>query len=177
MSTDATNAMAANDDNGQGTVLLDSFLHPSLKRVGVGIFSGLLAGVVMIFVSSLFQVETAGKLWWLQLTASAVFGGKAFLLSAPTSVFLVGAIVHFACASLCGFMVGKMTKANAFGRMLFYTFVLGFLCWLGSNMFGPDFLDYQFLQSVGQWMRLAIFMSFTLSLGVIMCTLGRILKV
>jgi hypothetical protein len=127
----------------------------------------------MILVTMLFQVETAGKLWWLRLTASSVFFGKAFSLNAPPTVFVVGAIVHFALAGFCGFLVGKMTTTNNLGRMLFYTFVLGFLCWLASNMFAPDFLDVQFLQSVGQWVRLVIFMSFTLSLGFLMSVLGR----
>ena len=159
------------------TQLIDSLMHLNIKRIAVGIVCGLIAGVVMIFVTSLFQIETTGKLWWLQLTASMIYGGRAFLAETPQSVFIAGAMVHFSVAALCGFIVGKMTSRNDLGRLLFYTFVLGFLCWLSSNMFGPDFLDYQFLLSVGQFVRLVIFMSFTLSLGVLMSLLGKTLKV
>jgi hypothetical protein len=131
----------------------------------------------MLIVTSFFQIETAGKLWWLQLTGSLFFGGAALTAAAPIKVYVAGLFVHFAVAILCGLLVGKMTRRNNLGSMMFYTFVLGFLCWLSSNMFAPDFLDYQFLQSVGQWLRLLIFESFTLSLGLLMSVVGKILKV
>ncbi len=159
------------------TEVLDSLLHSNIKRMAVGVFCGIVASTIMLLVSSFFQVETAGRLWWLQLTGSLIFNGKAFSYSAPPAVYITGLIIHVFLGALCGFIVGKMTRHNELGRMLFYTFVLGFLCWLASNMFGPDFLDFQFLQSIGQWVRLTIFMSFTLSLGFLMSTLGKILKV
>lgn len=159
------------------TELMDALMHSNTKRIGVGIVSGLLASVVMLVVTSFFHIETTGRLWWLQLMGSTVFQGKAFLAETPTSVFVIGLVVHLALAALAGFAVGKMTTRNDLKRLLFYTFVLGFLCWLASNMFGPDILDYQFLLSVGQWVRVVIFMSFTLSLGVLMSFLGKALNV
>lgn len=159
------------------TELLDALLHTNIKRIAVAKVCAFVAALVMLLVSSFFQVETSGKLWWLQLMASMFYGGKAFVYDAPTSIYVVGFVIHIFFAGLCGFVVGKMTKRNELVPLLFYTFVLGFLTWLASNMFGPDFFDYQFLGSVGQWVRLVIFMSFTLTLGLLMSVVGKALKV
>ena len=157
--------------------LLDSLMHTNVKRMIVGIIAGCVAGVVMLIVTMAFNVEGAGTLWWLKFLGSAFFGHKAFLIETSPAVITTGLFVHFFLSALCGFIVGKMTVRNDIPTRLFYTFVLGFLCWLASNMFGPDFFDYQFLTSIGQWLRLLIFMSFTLSLGLIFSVMGKALKV
>lgn len=157
--------------------LLDSLMHTNVKRMIVGVVAGLIAGVVMLVVTMAFSVEGAGSLWWIKFLASACFGHKAFLIEGSAAVIPAGLFLHFLLSAICGFVVGKMTVRNDLGTRLFYTFVLGFLTWLATNMFGPDFFDYQFLISISQWLRLLIFMSFTLSLGVIFSFMGKALKV
>jgi hypothetical protein len=160
---------------------LDSLLHTNIKRIIVGIVSGLLAGVVLLLITMAFTPEGAPKHWWLLLTGSVAFtrnhiangNGWALAWDGHPEVLIAGLVVHFFLAALCGFLVGKMTRSNDTPKLMAYGLVLGGLCWLASNMFAPDFLDVQFLQSVGQWVRLVIFMSFTLSLGFLMSVLGR----
>ncbi|MBK9293943.1 MAG: hypothetical protein IPM57_05785 [Oligoflexia bacterium] len=116
------------------TELLDALLHTNLKRIAVAKLCAFAASLIMLMVTSFIQIGTAGKLWWLQLMASMVYGGKAFLVDASSTVYIVGFVIHIFFAGMCGFMVGKRT-------------------------------------------RLAIFMSFTLSLGFLMSVVGKVLKV
>ncbi|MDZ4678696.1 MAG: hypothetical protein SGI74_14455 [Oligoflexia bacterium] len=173
------------------TELLDSLLHSNKKRVLVGALCGVAAGFVLLLISMLFTPPGSGKLWWIQilatpffdgtfmvwLKADSFFGGSALAYDAGPSVFIAGFAFFLFLSLLCGAIVGKMTTNSEVPRMAFYGFVFGFLCWLASNMFGPNFLNYAALQNVGQVTRLAMFMSFGVSLGVFLALASRILKV
>jgi hypothetical protein len=56
-----------NNANAHPTEILDSLLHPNLKRVILGGVCGVAAGCVLLLLSTFFTAEGASKLWWLQL--------------------------------------------------------------------------------------------------------------
>jgi Na+/proline symporter len=149
----------------QPTEILDSLLHPDLKRVIVGGICGLAAGCVMLLLSSFFTTDGASKLWWLQMAASICFGGQASSFDASKSVFIDGALWHFGISLFLGLLFGKMTTSKSFTRLAIYGLVLGGFCWLASNMFAPDFFDIVALGSVKEWTRMFLFQSFTLSMA------------
>jgi hypothetical protein len=163
-----------NGDN--RTELTDSLLHNDKMRVVLGIISGILAGLVVLGISTLFTSPGAKPLWWLQLMGSAVYGGDAFSFDAPSSVFIVGLLIHLAVSAFCGLLVGKMTRSQSVMRMGTYGLVLGGFCWLASNMFAPDLFDYQVLGTVGQWQRVALFIPFGILIGVSLAVLSRVIQ-
>ena len=148
--------------------LLDSLLHNDKKRIVLGVICGLLAGCIMLFITTFFTPEGAGSLWWLQLTASFCYGGEATVLNPPMSLLINGAFWHFGVSAFLGLLFGKMTTSTCLKTLLPYGLVLGGICWLGSNMFAPDFLNIHALGAVKQWTRMFFFQSFTLSLAVLM---------
>jgi hypothetical protein len=154
---------------------MDSFLHHNCKRMVVGVVSGVLAGCVMLFVTSLVTPAGHTKLWWLQILASACFGGQASAYNASTAVIMDGALIHFGVCAFLGFVFGKITTSHGVKRLMIYGLVLGGLCWLASNMFAPDFFNIQALGDFRQWTRMLVFQSFTLSLGAIMAGLSTAL--
>lgn len=156
----------------QPTEILDSLLHPSLKRVILSGICGLAAGCVMLFLSTLFTPAGAGKLWWLQLTASICFGGQASSFEVSNGILFDGALWYFGISLLLGVIFGKMTTSKAFPRLAVYGLVLGGLCWLASNMFAPDFFDIVALGSVKEWTRMFLFQSFTVSLAFFLSVVG-----
>jgi len=151
--------------------LLDSLLHNDKKRVAIGVFCGLVAGCVMLFITTFFTPVGAGSLWWLQLTASICFGGEASVFNPPSSIIVDGALWHFGVSAFLGLLFGKMTQSTNVRKLMTYGLVLGGLCWLASNMFAPDFLNIHALGTVNQWTRMLFFQSFTLSLAVLMSIL------
>src|SRR5258708_4986897 len=107
------------------TPLTDSLLHTHYKRVVVGVFCGIISGLLLLFVTSLFTPAGASKLWWLQLTGSMFFGGNAMAYDASQKVILAGLLVHFAVAALCGLIVGKATTTRCISTLMIYGVVLG----------------------------------------------------
>jgi len=151
------------------TELTDSLLHTDFKRVIIGIVCGVVAGVLMLLVSMAFTPVGYGKLWWFQVLATACCPETATRFDAPQSVFLSGAIIHFAVCVLLGLAVGKMTSGkSSVGRMFFFGIVLTFLCWLASNMFAPDIFNVSALGMISEWHRVFIFGSFALPLLLMM---------
>jgi hypothetical protein len=160
----------------QPTEILDSLLHPNLKRVILGGICGVAAGLVMLLLSTLFTPDGASKLWWLQMAASICFGGQAASFDAPTSVFIDGALWHFGISFFLGALVGKMTTTRSFLRLWVYGLVLGGLCWLASNMFATDFLDLSALGAVREWTRMFLFQSFTVTLAFFLSLAVRLIQ-
>jgi hypothetical protein len=148
--------------------LLDSLLHNDKKRMVFGVVCGLISGCIMLFITTFFAPEGAGPLWWLQLTASICYGGEASILNPPSSIIMSGALWHFGVSAFLGLLFGKMTLTTDIGKLLAYGLVLGGICWLGSNMFAPDFLNVHALGAVKEWTRMFFFQSFTLSMAVLM---------
>jgi hypothetical protein len=159
------------------TVLLDSLLHSNIKRVVAGGVCGLASGFILLFTTSLVTPVGASKLWWLQLMASACYGGNAASFEASSSIFTHGAIIHFGVSLFLGVMVGKMTTTGKLPTLLAYGLVLGALCWLSSNMFAPDIFNITALSNIAQWTRMFLFQSFTLSLALFMAISSKALNI
>ena len=157
------------------TELLDSLLHSNVKRMILGALSGVLAGCVMLLVTSIVTPEGHGKLWWLQVVASVCFGGQSSAYDAPNSILIVGAIYHFAICAFLGFIFGKITTSRCLKRLAGYGLVLGGLCWLASNMFAVDIFDIHAMVAFKQWTRMLVFQSFTLSLAAFMSITSSVL--
>lgn len=164
------------DISDTATDLTDSLLHTNITRVLLGIICGLAAGVVMLIFTSFFPPAGSTKLWWINLTASAIFGGEALAYDMATPVMIAGLSVHFAVAALCGFIMGKLTLTKDIKTLVVYGIVLSMLCWLASNMFGPNFLNFEALKEVGQWFRGAIFGVFGLALSLFFGLSVKMLK-
>jgi hypothetical protein len=155
------------------TELIDSILHSDKKRMAKGLIAGLAAGFLMVVLSTFFAPAGTGKLWWLQLAASLIYGGEATRYDSMGPVLATGAVIHFTMSAFLGFVYGKITQTRILGRLLAYGLVLGALCWLSSNMFAPDFLNITALGEVGQWLRMLLFQTFTLSLSFFVYILVR----
>jgi len=163
-----------NNADAHPTEILDSLLHPNLKRVILGGICGVAAGCVMLPLSTLFTPAGASKLWWLQLAASVCFGGQASAFDVGANVLLDGALWHFGISLFLGLLFGKITTSTSFRRLAVYSLVLGGLCWLASNMFAPDFFDVNALGAVREWTRMFLFQSFTVSLALFLSLAVRI---
>jgi hypothetical protein len=153
------------DISDTATPLTDSLLHTDIRRVLLGAVCGVGSGLVLLAITMILAPAGEPKNWWLHLMASPFYGGNALAYDAPGSVITAGIIFHFAISILLGLGVGKMTQTKSIGRMLFYGFVLGFLCWLASNMFGPDILDVEGLSALSEFHRVLMFWGFSLSLA------------
>ena len=158
------------------TELTDSLLHTNVKRMLLGIVCGILSGFVMLAITTLFTPEGSSKLWWLQLAASMFHGGEAFSYEAGQSVFITGFLIHLFFSGFCGFLLGKMTTTHSFQKLTTYGLVLGGLCWLASNMFGPDLFNVQGLDAVGEWARIAFFVPFGIIAGLLLAVTSRALR-
>ena len=161
--------------NDTRTDLTDSLLHTDPKRVFLGLLCGVAAGLLMLVVTFVMPPAGQPKLWWIQLLATICYGGSATDFVITTPVLVSGLAWHFGLAALCGLIVGKFTQTTG-PILFFYCFVLGFLCWLASNMFGPATIHQLALDSVGQWHRMLIFQSFTLSLAAFLLIVSKTVR-
>jgi len=157
--------------------LTDSLLHNNVKRVLVGVFCGLISGAFMLGLTFLLAKPGTTKLWWIQLVASVFYGGEAFAIDASSSILMSGIALHFGVSAFCGLLMGKMTRTYSLSKLAAYGLVLGGFCWLATNMFGPDFIMPQALDAVSQWVRIGIYLPFTISLGLLLGLFSRILKI
>ncbi|MCC6277008.1 MAG: hypothetical protein IT289_03720 [Oligoflexia bacterium] len=148
------------------TELIDSLMHQKTARLAVGILAGLAAGAVFLLITVVLKPSDRSALWWPQLLSTVCFGGQGLSFDAPFSVYALGLVMHFSLAGLCGLIVGKMTTGNDLAKLTFYGFVLGLLCWLATNMFGPNVMFVESLREVGQWTRAAFFIPFGVCVGV-----------
>ena len=156
------------------THIVDSLLHNNWKRVFFGGVCGILSGLLLLFLSTFIRPVGTNTVWFLQLMATFCHGGDALAFAAPSAVIMSGAIFHFTLSLINGLVFGKMTKSHSPKRLAGYGLVLGGLCWLASNMFAPDFVSIQGLANLGQWMRVFLFVSFGVSLGLFMSLASKV---
>jgi hypothetical protein len=133
------------------------------------------AGLVMLLVTAAVAPEGNTRLWWVQLMATTFFGGSAMSYDVTSNILVAGASLHVAVSLFLGLVFGKITTSRNPLKLALYGLVLGGLCWLASNMFGPDLFDVATLSTFGQWARVFTFVSFGVVLGLFMSVASRAL--
>ena len=157
------------------TELTDSLLHTNVPRIILGIICGMASGAIMLGLTMLCPPVGLERMWWIQFASTIFYGGTAMDFAISTKVLLTGLGVHFFFCCLCGLIMGKITRSEDPVKMAIYGLVLGGLCWLATNMWGPNFLDWNTLKNLGQWYRGILYVTFTMSMGVFIAIASRAL--